>query len=103
MNPDDARTGEADRDGVFDPPGDLPVSLLVLGTIDAMEYEALVDVEEAAAARRRVFEAERDREAVAVLQGLSADLSDLGRARLEGLEGLATARLDPEAFGEDGD
>lgn len=76
----------------------LPVALLVLGTIDAMEYEALLEVEEAAAARREVFDAETDREAIRVLQDLPVDLAELDRARLETLSGLATARIDPSFF-----
>ena len=99
VDPDDPPSDGPDHLG---PPGEPPVSLLVLGTIDAMEYEALVDVEEAAAARRRVFEAETDRAAVEVLRGLSADLSQLDRARLVALEGLVTTRLDPEDFRPDG-
>lgn len=103
VDPDDPAAVGSGPSDVFGPSDDPPVSLLVLGTVDAMEYEAVIDVEEAAAARRRVFEAGTDREAVEVLRELSADLSELDRSRLEALEALVTAEFDPAAFGEDGE
>lgn len=101
--PGDVDADDSPTNGFLGPAGEPPVALLVLGTIDAMEYEALLDLEEAAAARRRVFEAGTDRAAVAVLQDLSADLSQLDRERLAALEGLVANRLDPEAFRPDGE
>lgn len=68
-------------DGVFDVT-DIPTVLHLLALIDSLEYEAKMDIEEAAHWRRQVFETESEDEADALLREFTKEMAAEGNVRV---------------------
>jgi hypothetical protein len=73
---------------------DVALALMALGIIDTMEYEAKIDIEEAAAKRRRIFEADSHEDADDELQKMVVDWHQRGIIEVDS-KGQASLPFEP--------